>query len=78
MQELGKILVIFGVSLTFIGVLVFLLGKLPFVGHLPGDFHIKKENVEFYAPIGTAVLISLILSLLLTLISYLRKGATLK
>lgn len=73
MQELGRILVIFGVGLTFVGVLVFLLGKLPFVGHLPGDIHFKKENFEFYAPIGTALLISLILSLLLTLISYFRR-----
>lgn len=62
MQEVGKYLVIAGVVFIFIGGLFLLAGKVPFIGKLPGDILIKKENFTFYFPITTCILASIILS----------------
>jgi len=36
--------------------------RLPWLGKLPGDIFIKKENYSFYFPIGSCILISLVMS----------------
>jgi hypothetical protein len=73
MIEVGKLIINIGIILIFVGVIIILLGKLPFVGKLPGDIYIKKEGFSFYAPLGTMLLLSLILSLIFTLIAKLRR-----
>jgi hypothetical protein len=73
MIEIGKLIINLGIILIFVGVIILLLDKLPFVGKLPGDIYIKKEGFSFYAPLGTMLLISLILSLIFTLITNLRR-----
>jgi hypothetical protein len=65
MQGLGKILVYTGLLLVVIGVILSLAGRLPWLGHLPGDIYIERERYSFYFPIVTCLLISLILSLVL-------------
>jgi len=65
----GKILILFGFFFIFLGVLFLLFGKIPFFGKLPGDILIKRENFTFYFPLGTCLLISLILSFIFYLIS---------
>ena len=42
---------------------------LPFLGRLPGDIVIERENVRFYLPITTMILASIVLSLLFTLVA---------
>ncbi len=64
---LGKGLVIAGVLLILLGALVSLAGKLPWLGRLPGDILIKRENFSFYMPLATSLLLSLLVSLLLWL-----------
>lgn len=64
MQEIGKYLVIAGVVFIFIGGLFLLAGKVPFIGKLPGDILIKKENFTFYFPITTCILASIVLSII--------------
>ncbi|WP_457680474.1 DUF2905 domain-containing protein [Thermovibrio sp.] len=65
MEEAGKLLVITGIALIVIGLILILIGKLSFpLGRLPGDIVIKRDNFVFYFPLGTSILISLILSLL--------------
>jgi len=73
MIEIGKLIINLGIILIFVGVIILLLGKLPFVGKLPGDIYIKGKNFSFYAPVGTMLLLSLILSLIFTLIANLRR-----
>lgn len=71
--ELGRVVIILGIVLILLGVTLWFLGKLPFVGRLPGDIVLQRGDFKFYAPITTAILISLVLSLLLTLLSNLKK-----
>jgi hypothetical protein len=64
MQEIGKILIIFGIILIGVGVLLAFFNKMPFLGKLPGDIYIQKKNFTFYFPLATSILISIILSLI--------------
>jgi hypothetical protein len=64
----GKLLVILGILLVVVGVLIVFGAKIPMVGKLPGDIHIKKENFDLYFPIATCVVVSVILTLLFYLI----------
>ena len=69
LQDFGKTLIILGVVLAFAGLLLTGLGKISFLGRLPGDIFIQKKNFSFYFPITTSILISIFISLILYLIS---------
>jgi Protein of unknown function (DUF2905) len=64
----SRLLIIFGVVLIGAGLLWPLIVKLG-LGRLPGDIVIERENFRLYLPIGTSVLISVILSLILWLLN---------
>ena len=68
MSGLGKLLIIFGVVLVALGALLRLSGKIPWLGRLPGDIRIERENFSFYFPITTGILVSAVLSLLFWLL----------
>jgi len=59
----GKLLILLGVLCIGAGLLWLLGVKLP-IGRLPGDITIRKEGVTFYFPLGTCLLISLVISFL--------------
>jgi hypothetical protein len=65
MLGLGKALIAVGLVLVLIGALFLLAGKLPWLGHLPGDIHIQRERYSFYFPITTSIVVSIIISLVL-------------
>jgi hypothetical protein len=70
MMGLGKALVGIGLAIAVIGVVLLLAGRLGLpLGRLPGDFAWKGKNVSVYFPLGTSILISVVLSLLLYLLS---------
>lgn len=74
MQDLGKMLLGLGVLLALIGGAILLAARvgLP-LGRLPGDFSYKGKNATFYFPLGTSIVISVVLSAILYLISRLRR-----
>lgn len=67
----GKALILIGALFVLIGALLLLGSRLPswlsWVGRLPGDIAIERENVRFYFPITTSILLSLLLTALLWL-----------
>ena len=65
MAGLGKTLIYLGLVLVVIGVVLTLAGKLPWLGRLPGDISIERENFSFYFPLATSILVSVIISLVL-------------
>lgn len=73
MVGIGKLLVLLGAVLVVIGLVLMVAPKIPFLGKLPGDIHIKKDNFEFYFPLATSVVLSLVLSGILWLISHFGK-----
>jgi hypothetical protein len=67
MSDLGRLLIVAGVILVIAGVVFLLAPKLPWLGRLPGDISYQRGNFSFYFPLGTCILISIILSLILYL-----------
>lgn len=67
MTGLGKSLIIIGLLIASIGVLFTFAGKIPWLGRLPGDIHIKKENFTLYFPLASSIILSIILSCILWL-----------
>ncbi|NLJ42438.1 MAG: DUF2905 domain-containing protein [Bacteroidales bacterium] len=69
MQTAGKVLIVAGIVLIIAGIIIYFAGnKLGWLGHLPGDIRIEKENVKFYFPVTTMILISILLSIVLWII----------
>jgi hypothetical protein len=68
MPGLGKTLIIVGLVIVAFGVVMTLFGKVPWLGKLPGDIYIKRENFTFYFPLATGIILSVILSLILWLL----------
>ena len=68
-QSTGKYIIFIGIAVIVIGVLIYFLhDKLHWIGRLPGDIRIERENFRFYFPIVTMIVISLILTIVINLI----------
>ena len=65
LPQLGKTLIIMGAVIALFGVFLLLSGKLPWLGRLPGDIYVKRENFSFCFPLATSLLLSVVLSLIL-------------
>ena len=74
MNDLGRLLVGLGLVLLVAGGLLLLLGRtgLP-LGRLPGDISYRGKNLNVYFPLGTAILLSVVLSLVFYFISRFRR-----
>jgi membrane protein implicated in regulation of membrane protease activity len=68
-NELGKLLLWVGGILIIIGAAIVLVGKIPWLGRLPGDIYVERRNFTFFFPLTTSILVSVILSLVLYLLS---------
>ncbi len=67
-SEFGKMLVVFGLILVGVGLLLLFGSKIPWLGRLPGDITIRRENFTFYFPLATSIVISLVLTFLFWLL----------
>jgi hypothetical protein len=73
-MELGKLLVFLGALLVGAGVVVMLLGRMNLpLGRLPGDFLYRGKNTTVYFPLATALVVSVVLSILLYVVSRWRR-----
>lgn len=64
-SETGKWMVVTGILLVMIGIIIWLFhDKLHWLGRLPGDIVIERENFRFYFPITTMILLSVLLSVI--------------
>jgi len=64
-HEIGRMLVVFGLLIALVGVALVLVGRVPWLGRLPGDVHIQRGNWTFYFPLATSLLLSVVLTLIL-------------
>jgi hypothetical protein len=69
MQDFGKLLFIVGLAIALVGILIIFAGKIPWIGRLPGDILVRRDNFTFYFPITTSVLVSILLTFILWLLS---------
>jgi hypothetical protein len=75
---LGKLLIGLGVAVAVVGVLLLVADRIPggshlfsWIGKLPGDISIKRDNFSFFFPLGTSIVLSVVLSLVFYLLSWL-------
>jgi hypothetical protein len=64
MAALGKTLILLGIIIILIGLGLLFAHKIPYMGRLPGDIYVKKDSFTFYFPLGTCIVISVVLSLI--------------
>jgi NADH:ubiquinone oxidoreductase subunit 6 (subunit J) len=65
----GKYIIGAGLIIVLIGTIIYFFGdKLSWIGRLPGDIRIEKENFKLYFPITTLLIISILLNVIIWLI----------
>ena len=69
MQDVGRMLIVLGVVIALLGVIILFAGRVPGLGRLPGDIHVERGNWTFYFPLGTSIVLSVLLTLVLWLIN---------
>ncbi len=67
MPAIGKLFIILGIVMIIIGFGFIFGDKIPYIGRLPGDISIKRENFSFYFPITTSIIVSIILTILFSI-----------
>ncbi len=68
MNEIAKLIIFSGIVLVAIGLSIMFMPKIPFIGRLPGDIIIKKDNFTFYFPLASSIILSIILTIIFYLI----------
>ena len=63
-EHIGKVLVMTGAVIALFGAALWLSGKIPWIGRLPGDILVERKNFTFYFPLATSILLSLLLTAL--------------
>jgi hypothetical protein len=68
-SQAGKYIILIGAAIIVIGVIIYFFhDKLHWIGRLPGDIRVEKENFRFYFPITTMLLFSVLLTVIVSLI----------
>ena len=68
LSSLGKLLLLFAVVIGIIGLLLIIMGNVPFLGKLPGDLVIRRGGSTFFFPIVTCIILSVVLTVLINLV----------
>ena len=64
-QQTGKYIVIAGVCIVVIGIIIYFFhDNFKWIGRLPGDIRIEKENYRFYFPITTMIIFSIVITVI--------------
>jgi Protein of unknown function (DUF2905) len=68
LEPIGRALIVIGVFITVLGAIMLLTPRVPWLGHLPGDIVIHREDLTIYIPITTMLIVSVVLSVVLSVI----------
>ena len=73
MTNIGRMLLVGGGILAFVGLVIMLIGKTAFIGKLPGDIFIQKGNSTLYLPLATFLILSVVLTVVVNILMRLFK-----
>jgi hypothetical protein len=68
---IGRMLLIFGAIFVVLGLIFLLIGRVPWLGKLPGDIFIRRGDSSFYFPLVTCIVISVIVTTLVNVVIWL-------
>ena len=63
LDDLGKVLVGFGLLIVLLGVVLIVAGRVPWLGRLPGDLYVRRGSWAFYFPLATSLIVSALVTL---------------
>lgn len=63
MDDLAKVIVAVGLAITLTGALLFVVGRVPGLGRLPGDLTFQSGGFTCFVPIATSIILSIVLTL---------------
>ena len=70
MQQFGRVLLVMGGAIALVGLFMIFGSRLPLrIGRLPLDIHIQRGNYSFYFPLGTSILVSIVLTIVFGLLN---------
>jgi hypothetical protein len=73
MGDIGRTLMVVGGLILVLGLLLTMTDKVPLIGRLPGDITLKGDGWVVYAPLATSIVLSIVLTLALSLVSWLAR-----
>jgi len=68
LESLGRVLLVAGGALCLLGILFVLGDRVPLLGHLPGDIRFERGNLRVFIPLGSSLLVSLLLTLVVNIV----------
>ncbi len=67
-QQTGKYILIAGIFIVVAGLLIYFFHDyFKWIGKLPGDIRIEKENFRFYFPLATMIVFSIVITILINI-----------
>jgi hypothetical protein len=69
MSEVGRLLLFVGGGIFLLGLLLLVVGRIPGLGQLPGDIHFQRGNASVYLPLGTMIVLSILLTVVLNIVA---------
>jgi len=69
LEPIGRWLIVVGLITALVGVVIALGDRIPFLGRLPGDIVIRRENGVIFIPLGTMLVISVVVSLVVAFLN---------
>lgn len=68
-QQTGKYIIITGLCIVVVGIVIYFFHSyFKWLGRLPGDIRVEKENFKFYFPVVTMIIISIAATIIIHLI----------
>ena len=67
-ESMGRALLVMGAVLVVVGLVMTFAGRIPFLGRLPGDIRIQRDNVSCTIPLATSLLLSVLLTVVVNII----------
>ena len=65
-QQTGKYILIVGIVIVITGILVYFFHDyLKWIGRLPGDIRVERENFRFYFPLATMIVLSVLVTIII-------------
>ena len=73
LSQFGRVLVLVGAVILFLGLLLVVADRVPLIGRLPGDIAVRGDGWTLYAPVATSIVLSVLLTLVLSVVTWVRR-----
>ena len=73
LSQFGRVLVVVGAVMLFLGVPLVVADRVPLIGRLPGDITVRGNGWTIYAPVATSIVLSVLLTVVLSLVAWVRR-----